>query len=263
MSSSIEDIVADLLKAHEAKIPIPPVRTRISGAAAAYEVQRRLVSVWQSNGRPIIGRKIGLTSKVVQKQIGVSEPDFGALFPDMLIKDGGSVPDGLTIQPRVEGEIAFVLKADLHGEVSPSEVIQATDFVCPAIEICDSRIARWDIRLEDTLADNASSGLFVLGSRQTKPDLEMLQSVSMELVHNSKVTGVGRGEECLGNPANAVAWLSGALTRFGDGLRKGDIVLSGALTKMVAAEPDSHFEANFGGLGSVRVSFSRESFARS
>jgi 2-keto-4-pentenoate hydratase len=194
----------------------------------------------------------------VQAQLGVDEPDFGVLLTDMILEDSADVPPGRVLQPRIEGELAFVLKADLKGEhLSAEDVVKATDYVCPAIEICGSRIAGWDIRIADTISDNASAGLVVLGKTRMKPVLDEMARVPMSLQHNGAIAAQGRGEACLGNPAIAVAWLGQMLTRLGGGLRAGDLVMSGALAKMVAAEPGSHFVADFGDLGTVCAQFKR------
>lgn len=254
--SIASDIGQEILRAYDTGIAIEPVRTRISGVPAAYEVQRETVRIWRERGRKPAGQKIGLTSKAIQTQLGVDEPDFGALFQDMIVPDGGTVAAGKVMQPRVEAEIAFVLKSDLRGDkLTPEQVIAATDYVVPAIEICGSRIAGWNIRIEDTIADNASSGLIVLGRDQVKPTLDMLAAVDMLLSHNGIAAAEGKGDACLGNPAIAVAWLAQALTRLGDGLKAGDVIMSGGLAKMIAAEPGSRFIANFPGFGSVSVEF--------
>ncbi len=246
----------DLLKAYETGEPIEPLRGAIKGVNEAYAVQRETVRIWIERGRKIAGQKIGLTSKAIQSQLGVDEPDFGTLFDDMILKDGSSVERRQVMQPRIEAEIAFVLKADLKSEhITPEMVMAATDYVVPSIEICGSRIARWDIRIEDTVADNASAGLIVLGTKRQKPTLDALAAVPMKLEHNDAVVAEGRGDACLGNPAIAVAWLAQTMTRYGHGLRAGDVVMSGALAKMIAAEPGSRFRADFGDLGNVSVSF--------
>jgi 2-keto-4-pentenoate hydratase len=160
------------------------------------------------------------------------------------------------LQPRVEPEVAFVLKTDLVGEnLSADQVITATDYVVPAVEVCGSRIKAWDIRFEDTVADNASSGLVVLGGRKWKPASAELADIQVQVRLNGSVNAEGRGVACMGNPANAVAWLAGALTRLGDRLRAGDVIMSGAMAKMVAAEVGSSFDADFGAFGSVSLHF--------
>ncbi|OFZ99436.1 MAG: hypothetical protein A3H35_19155 [Betaproteobacteria bacterium RIFCSPLOWO2_02_FULL_62_17] len=250
------DIAQRILDAYATGVPIKPVREELDGVAAAYAVQRETVRHWLAQGRRPAGHKIGLTSKAIQAQLGVDEPDFGVLFADMVLADGAAVSRAAILQPRIEGEIAFVLKSDLRGErIAPAEVIAATDYVCPAIEICGSRIAGWDIRIQDTIADNASSGLIVLGRQKVKADFDALAQVPLSLQHNGVEAASGKGEACLGNPAHAVAWLAQTLTRFGDGLRSGDIVMSGALAKMLAAAPGDRFQADFPGFGSVSVRF--------
>lgn len=254
--SEPSEIAQRILRAYSDHTPIEPVRGEIKGVAAAYAVQQAAVDIWKRRGRKIAGQKIGLTSAAVQDQLGVKEPDFGTLFADMILEDGATVAPGAVLQPRIEAEIAFILKSDLRGaKITPDEVIAATDYVCPAIEICGSRIAHWDIKIEDTIADNASSGLVVVGSRRTKPVLAGLADAEMSISHNGAPAGSGRGQACLGNPAIAVAWLAEALTRFGDGLRAGDLVMSGALAKMIAAQPGDKFAVDFGALGSVSVTF--------
>ena len=257
--SPTETIAHRILAAYASGTPILPIRGEIMGVAEAYEVQRATIAAWLQQGRKLVGHKIGLTSLAVQAQLGVGEPDFGALFADMILPDGSIVAPSDVLQPRIEGEIAFVLKRDLaadsDGRISPDAVIAATDYVTPAIEICGSRIANWDIRIEDTIADNASSGLIVLSDQRNAPTLAGLAQVAMALKLNDASAVAGGGEACLGNPANAVSWLGEALLRFGTKLRAGDIVMSGALAKMLPAEPGSRFVADFGTFATVSVSF--------
>ena len=257
--SQADDIAQRILSAYASGQPIPPVRGEIKGLAAAYEVQRSMLQSWLRQGRRLAGHKIGLTSEAVQAQLGVGEPDFGALFADMVLASGASVAPGRVLQPRIEGEIAFVLKADLvpdrDGRIAPDSVIAATDYVTPAIEICGSRIANWDIRIEDTIADNASSGLIVLSEKRNAPSLAGLAQVRMAMRQGDASPLEGSGEACLGNPAYAVAWLGEALSRFGTKLRGGDIIMSGALAKMLPAAPGDRFVADFGDFGSVSVAF--------
>jgi 2-keto-4-pentenoate hydratase len=252
------DVARRILRAYETRSPIAPVRSEISGLAAAYAVQRATYDAWVKTGRKPAGHKIGLTSKAVQEQLGVHEPDFGTLFGDMILEDGAHIGPQAVLQPRVEPEVAFLLKADLVGEnITADEVIAATDYVMPAVEVCGSRISGWDIRFEDTVADNASSGLVVLGTQKWAPVLTRLADVAVQVRLNGAVSAEGRGAACLGNPANAMAWLAGALTRLGDRLRAGDIVMSGALAKMLPAEAGSRFEADFGAFGTVTLQFDR------
>jgi 2-keto-4-pentenoate hydratase len=238
-------------------VPIAPIRGELSGIDAAYEVQRWTVNHWIGTGKMIAGRKIGITSKAVQQQLGVDEPDFGTIFSDMIVQSGSTIPSASVLQPRVEAEIAFVLAKDIVGAcVTAEEVIAATDYVCPALEICGSRIAGWDIKITDTVADNASAGMVVLGAERHRATLDMLPAVSMRVLHNGAMSVEGDGAACLGNPAIAVAWLANALNRFGEGLKRGDVVMSGALAKMVAASPGDTFIADFGGFGRVETRFS-------
>lgn len=255
--SVIEDAAQEIIAAYGGQT-IAPLRTRLSGVPDAYAVQQATVRTWLAKGRRIAGRKIGLTAKAVQQQLGVDEPDFGTLFADMIVADGGSIAANAVLQPRVEAEIAFVLGSDLKGtDISPEDVIAATAYVCPALEICGSRIAGWDIKIEDTVADNASAGMIVLGPNGGQPKMSELPAIEMRLSHNGAIAVEGRGEACLGNPAIAVAWLAQALGRYGEGLKAGDIVMSGALARMLPAEPGDRFEADFGTFGSVAVNFAK------
>ena len=205
--------------------------------------------------RRLVGRKIGLTSAVVQKQMGVSQPDFGLLFGEMAFGDQESVSYDRFLQPRVEAEVAFVLGDDLTElPVNIADVLRATDFVVPAIEIVDSRIANWDISIVDTVGDNASSGAFVLGgSPRSLRDIPDLRDCEMTLSCCGSELSAGTGAASLGHPANAVVWLANTVAYRGVPLRKGEIVLSGALGPIVGAEPGQEYEAKIAGLGSVRA----------
>lgn len=253
----VEEIARSLQGAYANGRTIAPLRDRITDIATAYAIQEAQVAAWRAQGRRIVGRKIGLTAKVVQEQLGVNEPDFGTILDHMIVPDGGTIAAGAVLQPRVEAEVAFVLARDLDpASVTPDDVIAATDYICPAIEICGSRIANWDIKITDTVADNASAGMIVLGQhRLVRPTLAALPQIKAAVSHNGKVAAEGSGAACLGNPATAVAWLAEALGRLGTRLRAGDIVMSGALARMLPAEPGDKFVADFGDLGSVSVNF--------
>jgi 2-keto-4-pentenoate hydratase len=254
----LSTVAAEIFDAYRSKRPIEPIRGRLNGTSEAYAVQKQNVGKWLATGRREIGRKIGLTSKAVQQQLAVDEPDYGVLFEDMLLRTGSTVKRGSLLQPRIEGEIAFVLSAPLRGtHITPQAVVAALDYVCPAIEICDSRIARWDIKIEDTIADNASSGLVVLGDARIKPTLEWLSQVEMTVHSTDGKIGEGRGDACLGNPAIAVAWLAEKMTELGDGLRAGDLIMSGALSKMTPALPGNQFRAEFRQFGAVSITFAQ------
>ena len=239
--------------------PCQPVRDLLADVESAYAVQRFNVERALAAGRRLVGRKIGLTSPAVQRQLGVGQPDFGALFADMAVTNGGIVAAGRLLQPKVEAEVALVLGRDLpHGDCTVADLLRATEFALPALEIVDSRIAGWDISIVDTIADNASSGLFVLGDTPVPLDRLDLRSVRMTLSRNGEVVSEGSGTDCLGGPLNAALWLASTLARRGDPLRAGDLVLTGALGPMVAAAPSYVFHANISGLGSVQVGFAAE-----
>lgn len=258
--------LADMLRdAAHTRVPCDPLTAVEPGLTPedAYRIQevnleRRLDAARSGRGPRValVGRKIGLTSRAVQRQLGIDQPDFGALTDDMCLPDGGEGDLSRLLQPRVEGEIAFVLRKDLAGPgVTAAQVIAATDFVLPAIEIADSRIRDWKIRAADTIADNASAGFFVLGGRpRSLRDLD-LRLLGMCLRINGEVATTGAGAACLGNPLTAVAWLADKLGSLGSGLRAGDIVLSGALCPFQPVLPGDHVEVQISRLGSVSVNF--------
>ncbi len=250
----------ELLGAYATGVPIPPLRERllpVGDIDAAYAVQKEVTAHWLTQGRRLVGAKIGLTNKAVQSVFGVFQPDFGVLLADRAVNDGDVVDLGRLIQPRVEAEIAFVMGADLpYKEVTAVDVIRATEYLLPSIEIVDSRITNWDISIVDTVADNASSGLFVLGTQPVKLSDVDLRMCGMVLEHMGEPVSVGAGAACLGNPLNAVTWLASTMARMGTPLRAGDVVLSGALGPMVSVTPGARYEARISGLGSVRVGFS-------
>lgn len=250
---------AALREAYRTGVPCPPLRERllpVGDVATAYAVQRELRGQWLAEGRRPVGAKIGMTNPAVQRQLGVEEPDFGVLFADQAVPDGAEVSLTGLLQPRVEAEVAFVLGADLpYPEVTSVDIIRATDFLLPAIEIADCRVAGWDISIVDTVADNAAGGRFVLGNRPVRLADVDLRLCGMVLECGGEPVSVGAGAACLGNPLHAVTWLAGTLARAGNPLRAGDVVLSGALGPMVPVTPGAGYEARISGLGSVRVRF--------
>lgn len=247
-----------LWEAEQSGTPCPAVRDQLptGDLSTAYAVQRINVERRLAQGRRLVGRKIGLTSPAVQHQLGVDEPDFGALLSDMAVPDGGTVPHGRLLQPKIEAEVALVLASDLpHPETTLADVLRAVDFALPALEIVDSRIANWDISLVDTVADNASSGMFVIGGTPVPLTSVDLRTVRMTLTRDGEEVSHGSGADCLGSPLNAAVWLASTLAAMGDPLRAGDVVLTGALGPMVAVLPGSRYETVISGLGSVRVGF--------
>jgi 2-keto-4-pentenoate hydratase len=247
-----------LLGAYQEGRPCAPVRELIDPGdiEAAYAVQEANTLHWLAQGRRLVGRKIGLTSSAVQKQLGVDQPDFGMLFADMAVCDGEPIDAGRVLQAKVEAEIAFVLDRDLDQEQpTMADLIRAVGFAVAAIEVVGSRVANWDIRLVDTVADNASSGLFVLGNTPHKLDGLNLRDCAMEMSSEGRAISTGAGHACLGHPLNAALWLARKMTRVGRPLRGGDIVLSGALGPMAAVQPGAVYEARVEGLGSVRAAF--------
>lgn len=252
---------AALIRAsYESLSPISPVREALPAATIedAYAIQEANTRYWLDRGRTIVGAKIGLTAKAVQKQLGVDQPDFGSLFADMAVPDGDIVPPGRLLQPKVEAEIAFVLgRTPNNRALTTAELIGCVDYALPAIEIVDSRVADWNIGIVDTVADNASSGLFVLGTRPVKLDAIDLRLCGMVLEKNGDPTSFGAGAACLGNPLHALGWLAAKMAEVGRPLKGGDIILAGALGPMVAVAPGDSIEARIEGLGTVRVGFGK------
>ncbi|MBB4684387.1 2-keto-4-pentenoate hydratase [Amycolatopsis jiangsuensis] len=261
MNAVVHKAAELLASATAAGTPCPPIRDLFADGDldAAYAVQQLTTERVLAAGHRLVGRKIGLTSPAVQRQLGVDQPDFGALFSDMALDHDGTIPIGRLLQPKVEAEIALVLGADLPGpDCSIADVRAATAFLAPALEIVDSRIAGWDITIVDTIADNASSGLFVLGdTHKTLDDVEPAE-VEMQLHRGTELVSQGTGRDCLGDPLNAAAWLATTLARRGEPLRAGDIVLTGALGPMVPAVPGDAFTARISGLGDVTITFAGE-----
>ena len=249
---------ADQLRDAYAGPPCTPVRSLLpeGDLDAAYRVQEHNTRRWEAEGRRIVGYKIGLTSKAVQKQLGVGQPDYGILFADMAVMDGEEIAWGRVLQPKAEAEIAFVLGRGIdHEDASTVDLLAAVDYALPAIEVVGSRIQNWDIQIVDTIADNGSSGAFVLGATPCRlSDLD-LRLCGMSLWRGGDPVSVGAGAACLGSPLNAAAWLARAMARAGRPLAAGDIVLTGALGPMVAAAPGDVLRAKIAGLGSVRVAF--------
>ncbi|MCV7408182.1 2-keto-4-pentenoate hydratase [Mycobacterium florentinum] len=257
--AAIYDVADKLQTAARTRQPIAPVRAVIGAdnIDAAYAVQRELIDRRVAAGGVIVGRKIGLTSPAVQRQLGVDQPDFGVLLADMEVSSTGSVPSHRLLQPKVEAEIAFVLRADLVAGFDDSEHIRAAvDYAVAALEIVDSRIRQWDITIADTVADNASAGLFMLGNRRLTLDEFEPREVTMRMYVDDQLVSHGDGSACLGDPLNALAWLARAAAAYGEPLLAGQIVLSGALGPMVVAPPGTRIHAEIAPLGLLSAHFS-------
>jgi 2-keto-4-pentenoate hydratase len=239
-------------------VPCAPVRDLIDRAdvARAYRVQRHLVDAELAKGDRRVGRKIGLTSPAVQTQLGVDQPDFGTLLASMVVLEDQPVAASRLLQPRIEAEIAFILGADIT-DLDPSieTVAAAVGVARPALEIVDSRVAGWDISIADTVADNASSGMFVLGEQSLTLDELDPVAVTMSMTQNGEEVSSGNGAACLGSPLIALQWLARVSAGVGDPLRAGEVILSGALGPMAAVQAGSTYEAELAGLGSVRAIF--------
>ena len=256
--SALYETAARRLRDAYAGGTVAPLRDVLAptDADGAYAVQTLNTRFWQAEGRRIVGRKAGLTAKAVQAQLGVDQPDFGVLFEDMRIADGGRLDPARAIQPKAEAEIAFVLGADLPDpETSVAQVAAAVASVHAAIEIVDSRIADWKITFADTVADNGSSAFFVLADAGTPLAGLDLEGAVMAMTVNGAVVSTGVGAAALGNPLNAAAWLARTLAARCEPLKAGDILLAGALGPMVALTSGDHVVATIDGLGQVRFTY--------
>lgn len=257
-SQKIRQLAERLRKADETGVATTPVRDELPAGdiAAAYAVQKVNTRYWLRGGRRLIGRKIGLTSKSVQKQLGVDQPDYGMLYADMVMCDGQEVALSRVMQPKVEAEVALVLDKDLKKkDISISELISAVAYAIPAIEIVGSRIADWNIKIQDTIADNASSGLFVLGNEPKKLEGLDLRLAGMVMERRGEQVSLGAGVACLGNPLNAALWLARTMVQIGAPLKAGDVIMSGALGPMAVVAAGDVIEVRISGLGSVRTAF--------
>lgn len=254
----IEALAERLRRAEETGAPCGPIREHLpeGDVEAAYAVQRANTEFWTKQGRRLVGRKIGLTAKAVQRQLGVDQPDFGMLLADRTVGDGEEIDPGLVMQPRVEAEIALIIERDLTVErPTVADVIRATAFAVPAIEVVSSRIADWDIRIVDTIADNASFGLYVLGGPPRSLDGLDLRLCGMVMERRGEPISLGAGAACLGNPLNAAVWLARKMVEVGMPLQAGDVIMTGALGPMAPVDGGDVIEARISGLGSVRAVF--------
>lgn len=256
-----EQAAARLWEAASSRKPCAPVRDLIGSdnIASAYAVQELNIAKRVSAGARPVGRKIGMTSAAVQKQLGYFEPNYGTLFADREASDGEQIHQTRLLQPRAEAEIAFVLKHDLDREaLTITDITRAIEYAICAIEIVDSRIAGWDIRAADSIADNASCGMYVLGGRPRRINEVDLTFCGMISRLNGQISSVGVGGASLGNPLLALLWLARAVAAIGQPLKEADIVLSGALGPIVPLSPGDLFETEIEGFGSIRVALSRD-----
>ena len=254
----IEQAAAQLRKAAASGEPCGPIRDVLGTADdvdAAYAVQELNMLLAVEGGQRVSGRKIGLTSKAVMDQLGVHQPDFGTIFADTEYGDGVEIESGRLLQPRVEAEVALVLEEDLDKlQHSFGDIMRATAYALPAIEIVDSRIAGWDIGIVDTVADNASFGLYVIGGQPVPLDSVNLRTIPMSMTINGTQVSSGSGAACLGHPLNAARWLADQMSARHTPLRAGDVVMTGALGPMHPLSPGDQVVASFGDLGTVTTS---------
>lgn len=257
-SDKIEALAKRLRDAEASGDACAPLRDEMSEGDLefAYGVQNANTQYYLKQGRRASGRKVGLTAKAVQTQLGVDQPDFGILYADLCVGDGEEVAMSRVMQPKVEAEVALVLERDLTMEKpTVAEVISATAYALPAIEIVCSRIANWDIGIQDTIADNASLGLYVLGGPKRKLAGLDLRLCGMVMESEGEQISVGAGLACLGNPLNAATWLAGKMVEIGMPMQAGDTIMTGSLGPMAPVNPGSVVEARISGLGSVRAVF--------
>jgi 2-keto-4-pentenoate hydratase len=253
-----DELAADLAQAERSREPISPLTDGNPSidVVDAYEIQ--LINIRQrvAEGARVVGHKVGLSSKAMQQMMEVDEPDYGHLLDEMEVFEETPVKAGRYLYPRVEVEVGFILSDDLPGaECTEDDVLAATAAFAPAIELIDTRITDWKIKLCDTIADNASSAGFVLGTQRVSPKDIDIKTIDAVLTRNGEVVAEGRSDAVLGNPVTAVAWLARKVESFGVRLQKGDIVLPGSCTRAIDAGPGDRFVAEFDGLGSVRLTF--------
>jgi len=262
MADSSFDVKAagdELFEALQKARAIEPLTARFPSMtiADAYRTQQHLMQRRLDEGEKVIGKKIGVTSHAVMAMLGVNQPDFGLLTDRMVVNQGDSIAMDTLIQPKAEGEIAFVLKHDLSGPgVTVADVLRATEGVMACFEIVDSRIRDWKIKIQDTVADNASCGVFVLGDRLVDPRSLDLATTGMVLEKNGEIVGTGAGAATMESPVVAVAWLANTLGELGMSLKAGEVILSGALSAMVPVTAGDNLRMTLGGIGGCSVRFS-------
>ena len=254
----IEQLGDELYQALVSRQPIDPLTARHPDITIedAYHIQQRMISRRLEKGEKIVGKKIGVTSKAVMSMLGVGQPDFGYMLDGMIYNEGESIEASELIQAKAEGEIAFVMKHDLMGPgVTAADVLAATEGVMACFEIVDSRIKDWKIKIQDTVADNASCGVFVLGDRMVDPRDVDLTTCGMVLEKNGEIVVTGAGAATMNSPVNAIVWLTNTLGKLGIGLKAGEVVLSGALGAMVPVKAGDNLRVTIGGIGGCSVRF--------
>jgi 2-keto-4-pentenoate hydratase len=258
LSKKTEELASLLRKAEQLSKGISPLTSLEPNLSLeeAYKIQLKNIEEKLSEGHTITGKKIGLTSKAMQDLLGVNQPDYGHLLSSMQYSNKSEIPISTLVQPKIEAEIAFKLKKDLVGpKITSLDVLLATEYIVPAFEIVDSRIQDWKITIVDTVADNASSGLYLLGEKSFEVSEVDLANVGMALYRNGELVNTGVGSAALGHPANCVAWLANKLSEYNISLKAGEIVLSGALSAAVEVKPGDQFSARFAHLGDISVRF--------
>jgi 2-keto-4-pentenoate hydratase len=264
-ADSVQKAAAVLLDAYATRAPVPPLTATYSDISVddAYAIQRIQTNAWIKDGAVVKGHKVGLTSAAMQRQLGVDTPDFGVLTDGMFLPEGVTADIARFLQPRAEPEIGFVLGRELKGPgVTVAEAVAAIDFVLPALEIIDSRIADWKITLADTVADNASSGGLVLGSRPARPGDIDLSLTGCLLHRNGRLADTGAGGAVLGgSPVNALVWLANVLGERGVALAAGHVILPGSVTAAIPVHPGDTISATFDRIGTVAITFSEEGAA--
>ena len=258
LSALLEALGDELHGALEGRRTVAPLSGRGHDLTIedAYRIQQRMLAHRLKSGERVIGKKVGATSKAVQTLLDVHQPDFGLLLSGMLYNSGETVPMARLIQPRAEGEIAFLLGRDLVGKgITIADVLAATDWVLPCFEIVDSRIENWKIGIIDTVADNASCGVIALGAAARRPREVDLELCGMVIEKNGEVAATGAGAAALGHPASAVAWLANTLGRLGIPLKAGELILSGSLATLVPVAAGDHLTMTIGGLGGCSIRF--------
>jgi 2-keto-4-pentenoate hydratase len=254
----LKELADELWQAEQTGVPVEPLTKRHADLEIedAYAIQSLNIDRHVAQGARVCGRKVGLTSRAMQELLGVDEPDYGVLLDHMVVEDGDEIAMGRLLQPRIEAELAFIMEQDLAGPgVTAARALTAIAGALPAVEIVDSRVANWQIKLVDTVADNASSGLIVVGGNLRQVTDIDLRLVGVAVTRHGELVETGAGAAVLGNPVRCVAWLANKLASFGASLHAGDIVLPGAVHRMIAVAPGDVFRAEFAHLGSVTARF--------